>query len=227
MPATFIDGVGIAKIYSRDSHWLGFPFMPESLPLPEIPNPDYHVPYISAWDGKSVESPKIISIPFICQIDCRDMPEEVVELPHEGMFYIFVDLRYYIKMMGRLDTLIPSPENLRVIYVPEEELTDLTVRRDESLRYRYYLPLSLITLKMEKPKDGEYVHQLLGEIPEWIPEAYGFEKDKFRLFFCMESGYGCNFLGNGLFAIFIPPEDLERHDYSNVSGFMFRKGDDF
>lgn len=227
MPKVFIDGVGVCDELSRKSQWFGIPMIPNGIEIPSYPNRYYCAPYVSPWDGRTVEEPRRLKLPFICQIDCREIPEEVKELPHDGELYFFAYLNHYCRLGGVPFPMYSSKDFVGVVYVPEEKFVDATYNKDFYENY----PPQRITLNFERPAGDEPVHQLLGtpEHLEW--EDWDAPYEGWRLLFQMDScvgpGYRYNFkesgdiyLDKGVFNILISPEDLKNHDFSKVVGIV-------
>lgn len=196
MPRTFVDGRGID--YGRRSHWMGYPVMPANYPLPILP------------------------LPFLCQIDCRELPAEVADLPHDGILYIFADLDYYKGWEGEPMPMYAAEEYQCVIYIPEDELVDLKVRSEKGFG-RVSAP-ELITLNFEKPSGEEPDHQLLGEPEHREWEDWDEPYEGWRLLFQMDScdgdTYHYNFMDWGVFNILISPDDLKKRDFSQTVGII-------
>lgn len=220
MPKFFIEGEGICTEVSRKSQWFGVPMIPKGVEIPTRPNPRYTVPYVSSWDGRTVESPKRIPLPFLCQIDCREIPEEVTELPHDGELYIFAMLDFYRRGENYPVPMYASEDYLGVVYVPEEKFVDAKYNLDLDRKF----PPERITLNFEPPTGDEPDHQLLGdpEHREWADWDAPYEG--WRLLFQMDScDGGCyqfNFMDWGVFNILISPEDLKKRDFSKVVGII-------
>lgn len=216
----FIDGLGICTEQSRKSQWLGVPMIPEGVEIPTRINPLYNVSYVSSWDGRTVESPKRIPLPFLCQIDCREIPKEVTELPHDGELYIFAELDYYSSGENLPMPMYASENHVGVVYVPEEKFIDAKYNTDIPSKY----PPERITLNFVRPSGDEPEHQLLGEPEhrEWADWDAPFEG--WRLLFQMDScdggSYHFNFMDWGVFNILIAPEDLKKRDFSKVVGII-------
>lgn len=220
MPRVFIDGEGIGTELSRKSQWFGDAFIPKGVEIPTRPNPLYHKPYTNSWDGRTVTSPERIPLPLICQIDCREIPPEATELPHDGELYIFAMLDYYGGGENRPIPMYASDEYLGVVYVPEEKFVDATYKIDPA---RTFSP-ERITLSFERPTGDEPQHLLLGEPEhrkgdEWDSPFQGW-KVLFQMDSCSSLYYRFNFKDGGVFNILIDPEDLKRRDFSKVVGVI-------
>lgn len=220
MQKVFVDGEGVCTVLSRKSQWLGYPTIPVGVEIPSKPNPYYTVPYISPWDGRTVETPKREPLMFLCQIDCRDIPEEVTDLPHDGELYFFADLGYYCNLGGKPFPMYSSKDYVGVVYVPEEKFEGAKFQSDFPLSY----PPQRITLNFERPAGDEPENQLLGypEHREW--EDWDEPYAGWRLLFQMDSSdgpeYHFNFMDWGVFNILISPEDLKKRDFSKVVGIV-------
>lgn len=222
MPRSFVDGKGVCIAYTRQSQWFGFPMMPAKYPLPTMPNPHRQAPYVSSWDGRVVEDHSTVPMPFICQIDCRELPEDCTALPRDGMLYIFVDLKYYAGFDGNPLPMYAGEDDVRVVYIPEDELTELDLRDDDA--YGRVFEPQRITLSYDKPAGDEPDHQLLGEPEHREWEDWDEPYEGWRLLFQMDSCdgpyYHFNFMDWGVFNILIDPADLKRRDFSKAVGII-------
>lgn len=222
MPRVFVEGRGIGIEYTRGSQWMGYPVMPRDFPLPTIPNPSPFVPYVSAWDGKTVECPEFVPMPFLCQIDCREIPAEVADLPHDGMLYFFTDIHYYRGLGHDPMPMYAGEKFVRVIYIPEDGLTDMVVHADMN-HCSVEMP-ERITLNFERPTGEEADHQLLVEPKHREREDWDEPYEGWRVLFQMDScdgaGYHYNFMNRGVFDILISPDDLRRRDFGHVVGIV-------
>ena len=201
MSTTMVEGEEYIE-YDRHSHWFGYPVMPEDFPLPQ----------------DSAGNP----LGFICQIDCREIPAEENKLPHEGMLYIFADLDYYAGVDGDPMPMYSSADWIRVIYLNEKQLVNLSVRDDD--RFGNVFEPVKISLNYNKPTCDEPEHHLLGEPEhrEWDDwdKPYGGWRLLFQMDSCDGSDYHFNFLDWGVFNILISPDNLKNHDYDNVVGII-------
>lgn len=196
---------------SRKSQWFGKPTIPRGVPIPTRPNPSV---------GASAVTPKRIALPFLCQIDCREIPEEVTELPHDGELYFFANLDYY---NGRGDKPMPryaSANWVGVVYVAEEKFVDADYNTDFKANHQ----ASRITLDFRRPSADEPDNQLLGE-PEhrewedWDAPYTGWQL-LLQMDSCETDGYHYNFMDWGVLDILISPADLRNRDFSRAAAII-------
>lgn len=216
----FVDGEEVSNVFSRKSQWLGYPTIPMGIEIPSKPNPNYTYPFNNQRKGRTVEMAKRDPLMFLCQIDCREIPEEVPELPHDGELYFFADLGYYCDFGGKPFPIYASKDYVGVVYVPEEKFKGAKFRTD----FPTSLPPQRITLNFKRPEGDNPENQLLGfpEYREW--EDWDEPYAGWRLLFQMDSsegpGYQFNFMDWGVFNILIDPRDLKKLDFSKVVGIV-------
>lgn len=219
----FVDGLGVCIEEGRGSQLFGMPRIPAGVEVPTRPNPHYTVPYVSAWDGRTVETPRRTPLPFICRIDCREIPQEVTELPHDGELYFFAALEGYFAWGGDKLPNYASKDFVGVTYVPEDKFDTDRFNTDFA---RNFVPQS-ITLNFDPPAAEEPDHHLLGE-PGYCERREWEELYKgWCLLLQLASGdgpgYHLNFEDGGVFNILISPEDLKNRDFSKVVGIVVPK----
>lgn len=209
----------------RASHFFGSPVMPPEYPMPMIPHPAPQVPYQSAWDGKSVECPKVLPMPLLCQINLADLPENEM-LPNEGHLLVFADYHYYDNIYGgepNISMDISDADNLHVVYIPKED-TERMDWRDDSSRDNLN-PISL-TFNDKKPTLEEPDMQLFGYTDHLEWEDWPEPCEGWQLLLQVDSmewddvRYVLNFVDWGVLCFLIEPEALKRRDFSNVRAII-------
>lgn len=137
---------------TSESHWWGFPDLPEGIDFPIMP---------AQADEKDDEGEDLLT--FICQIKLEDIAPYDREnlLPHWGMLYFFAELDYFLGNMEANSNHIGfwSESSYKVIYTPETTrlYTHKVVWKDGT---DACLPAE--SMSFENVKDCEYNHKLLG-----------------------------------------------------------------
>ena len=180
------------------SHWWGFPDLPESVDWPANNDGDL--------------------LTFICQIRMDEIAQFDPEglLPHEGMMWVFADMDYFLGDMDARCNGIGEwqRDSYKVIYQKEV---------DELHTHEYYwedgsptvLPAEAIDF--EKTDESEYGLKLLG-MPS-MTEGYENENEGLLSLLQIdeEEGWNLRFFDCGMINFMIPTAALVIRDFEQVS----------
>lgn len=204
------------------SHWWGYPDMPINM----------EVPTLTDADGNEY------ALDFLCQINLSDLHEFLNDtaaatgdshiaqcpLPKSGLLLFFADIAYYLGNWDEPSISMHYSDNrqVRVIYVPQEQMAEVVSCEE------FYADDNIcaqpIEFALEKPGHDAPEHCLLGfpEHREWEDWDEGHEQWQLLLQMdsCEDDSYVCNFVDWGVLNLIISPEDLRRHDFSNVVGII-------
>lgn len=204
------------------SHWWGYP----DLPL------DVDIPTTTDADGSEY------ALDFICQINLADLHDYLVEtaadtgdrsvldcpLPQSGLLLFFADIAYY---RGNWDEPAISmhysdTDVVKAIYIPEDDMAALVscedVYADDAL------PAQPIDFARERGDFSQPDHRLLGpadyrEWEDWDAPFCGWEV-LLQMDSCEDEVCNINFVDCGVLDLIISPDDLARHDFSNVRAII-------
>lgn len=182
----------------HSSHFFGRPSMPSHIPWPT---------HLLQEDNEQWQEP----LDFICQIEYKN-----------GLLLFFANIAYY----AGWDTdpmifgSVSDKDVARVIFITEEEMTDITERSDAE-------PLAQarpIDFSAERLPLGEPEHQLFGQPGhrEWDDWDAPFEGWQLLLQMDSDEGpdYTINFMDCGVLNFIIAPQDLEDGIYNNVRAIV-------
>lgn len=194
---------------TSESHWWGFPDLPEGVDFPVIPD-----------QADDIDNQGEDLLTFICQIKLEDIAPYDHEnlLPHQGMLYFFAALDYSLGNMEANSNPIGFwPESsYKIIYTP-----DITKLHTHKVVWEDGTNACLPAESMcfENVEDSECNHKLLGvpffdEVREENPGCISLlqldEDDRWRLRF-----YDC-----GMLNFLISKEDLASCRFDKVRLYL-------
>ena len=153
----------------------------------------------------------------------EDIPVPTITDPTDGEVYALT----FICQINQWDKpsislYISGNEVVKVIYLPEERLTQLVNRQDEYAEEE--LPAIPLYCTTERPPLSEPDHRLLGEpdYREWDDWNAPFEgwEVLFQMDSCEGDGYNYNFIDCGVLNLIIAPEALKALDFSDVRAII-------
>ena len=190
------------KEWVSESHWWGFPDLPEGIDFPTIPQQAYN---------KETDL-----LTFICQIKLEDIIpyNSESQLPHQGMLYFFAALDYFL---GDIDAYCGPigfwPENsFKIIYTPQtnELHTHKVIWPDGT---DACLPAELMLFELTG--ESECNHKLLG-IPYFDEVRNNAPKYISLLQIDEDERWGLRFYDCGMLNFLISKEDLEARRFDKA-----------